>query len=160
MQNPYDGFFIRMCVVRSLKKQHAHFGSDILVPRTLDLRIGISYVRALSVDLRILGTSLWIYVSSTSYFVCARYNNIATAAAAAAAAACGWGACREGAGIRSGARVDSAELHDVCLFYSSCFVSWYILPSHHTNEERRTNTMSGATAFRKQPHSSSAEYKQ
>ena len=116
MQNPYDGFFIRMCVVRSLKKQHAHFGSDILVPRTLDLRIGISYVRALSVDLRILGTSLWIYVSSTSYFVCARYNNIATAAAAAA---CGCGICREEADIRCVARVDSAELRGVCLFYST-----------------------------------------
>ena len=35
-----------------------------------------------------------------------------------------------------------------------CYLSYlHNLPSYHTNEERRTNTMSGATRFQKQPYS-------
>ena len=87
--------------------------------------------------------------SSTLHFVRARYKNIATTAAPAA---CGCGVRREEVGIRCGARVDSAELRGMCLFYSSCFLSLHNMSSYYTNEERRTNTMSGATGFQKQSH--------
>ena len=143
---------------------------SILVPifcqlRTVvALRICISYVRALSVDVLMFGTTLWMYMSSldsrsTPYFVRARYNNkaitaaaAAAAAAATAAAACGCGARKEGGGIRCGAGVDSAEPRGVFVC-SICVVSCHNLAAYDTNEERRTNAMSGATAFENQPHS-------
>ena len=95
----------------------------------------------------------WYYVadlhnsldSSTLYFVCAGYNNKATAAAEAA---CGCGARREGVGISCGAPyVWIQPSYEACVRFS-CFVSCHNLPSYHTKEERRTNTRAGQLDFK------------
>ena len=129
------------CILRSSKKQLMPF----LVPIFgiyADLRICISCVRTLSIDLRILGTTLRIY---TKYIVNCRLQLVVHGISSAQVTTKQQQQQQVAAAENAGREPLHVAVRVTCGFGRatrrvfvcfSCFVSCQNLPSYHTNEER------------------------